>query len=550
MKPLFIYLVLALCLNINAQIITTIAGSGMGYSGDGGQALNAKFKRPTQINVDAAGNIYIADSHNSRLRKISTNGIITTIAGTGVYGSSGDGGSAALAKTTFPAGVCVDLTGNIYFTESGGAFVSYTILPSLPPQFLNGNRVRKIDVNGIISTIAGTNTTAGYSGDGGLALSAQFFFPNGITTDAVGSVFFVDHGNHCIRKIDTNGIISTVAGIGDTTGAFYVNTNSGFVNVGDTATAGYSGDGGQAIAAKLRYPIDIAIDNAGNLYITDWGNHCIRKVDANGIITTIAGTGTSGFSGDNGLAVSAQLNSPLGIDVDNAGNIYFAEYNNHRIRKIDANGIITTIAGTGIAGFSGDGGLPTAAKLYMPYGVKWYNGKIYFTDLGNSRVRMICPSGALSITASDTTVCAGQTLTLTASGASSYTWSTLQTSAAITVTPSANSVYAVYTSDKSSCKAASQIIISVSPCTGVSELNKENEALKVYPNPANTEIYFDVPNQNNFDVEIFNTLGQLVLQKNNCTNGSALNISTLKPNVYYLKVKSNKHNYYAKFLKE
>ena len=237
----------------------------------------------------------------------------------------------------------------------------------------SGNqRIRKIDATtGIITTVAGTGTS-GFSGDGGLASSAQLWNPRGINVDSIGNVFFADLSNQRIRKIDaTTGIISTIAG---------------------TGTAGYSGDGGLSSSAQLWNPWGVAVDSAGNIFIADTASQRIRKIDVTtGVISTVAGTGTAGFSGDGGLATSAQLNSPQGLAVDSAGNVFIADTTNHSIRKIDATtGLITTVTGTGTAGFSGDGNAPNTALLNNPLGVAVDSvGNIFIADTFNQRIRKI-----------------------------------------------------------------------------------------------------------------------------------------------------------------
>ena len=359
MKPkiiLYIIAVLFFDFSIHAQNISTYAGNGIsGYSGDGGLATLAKLFDPWAIAVDLGGNVYISDGGNNRLRKVNTSGIITTIAGTGVLGYSGDGGPATLAKLNGPVGVAVDASGNIYIAEPFN------------------NRIRKINSSGVITTIAG-NGNLGYSGDGGLATLAEMNFPTGVAVDAAGNIYIGDQGNNCIRKVNTGGIITTIAGSGP---------------------GGYSGDGGPATLALLSTPAGVAVDAAGNVFIGDLGNQRIRKIDTGGIISTIAGTGVQGFSGDGAAATLAQLNQPAGVSVDSSGNVYIADFTNSRIRKINSSGIISTIAGTGVQGYAGDGGAATLAQLNQPYGVAVdVTGNIFIADYFNQRIRKInAPTG-------------------------------------------------------------------------------------------------------------------------------------------------------------
>jgi sugar lactone lactonase YvrE len=275
--------------------ITTVAGNGTpGFSGDGGPATNARLAYPTGVAVDAAGNLYIADRLNSRVRKVSTSGTITTVAGDGSAGFSGDGGPATNAQLAGPYGVAVDAAGNLYIAD------------------FQNSRVRKVSTSGTITTVAGDGSF-GFSGDGGPATNAQLAGPNGVAVDAAGNLYIADINNHRVRKVSTSGTITTVAGNG---------------------TPGFSGDGGPATNARLRPPTGVAVDAAGNLYIADIFNQRVRKVSTSGTITTVAGTGIYGFSGDGGPATNARLAYPSGVAVDAAGNLYIADQNNHRVRKV------------------------------------------------------------------------------------------------------------------------------------------------------------------------------------------------------------------------
>jgi len=363
MQKIFSLLLLAfLCqfpfnLQSQNQIITTIAGTGVaGYSGDGGAATSAKLNQPTKPAVDAAGNTYVVDNANNVIRKINSSGIITTIVGTGVAGYSGDGGLATNARINYPWGIALDASGNLYIAEGFN------------------NVIRKVDAfTNIITTIAGGGPSeSGYSGDGGPATAAKLNFCTSIAVDASGNIYFTDDGNNVIRKIDTGGIISTIAGNG---------------------TAGYSGDGGPAASAVLSFPTGLNVDITGNLYLADYTNHVIRKIDVFGIINTIAGNGTVGFSGDGGLATSAQLNTPYDAIADTAGNIFITDAFNNRIRIIDNSGVISTYAGTGVAGYNGDGGLATSAQLNKPIGICLDgNGNLVIADWNNNVVRKVAPA--------------------------------------------------------------------------------------------------------------------------------------------------------------
>jgi PKD repeat protein len=341
-----------------SDTITTIAGVGtIGFSGDGGQATSAQLNRPRGVAIDAQGNVYVANEGAHRVRKVSS-GVITTVAGTGVLGYSGDGGQATSAQLNGPVGVAVDGQGNIYIADR------------------DNNRIRKVSA-GIISTVAG-NGTAGYSGDGGQATSAQINSPYGIAVDAQGNLYIADYGNNRVRKV-SGGIISTIAG---------------------TGVAGYSGDGGQATSAQLKGPLGVTVDAQGNLYIADYLNYRVRKVSG-GVISTIAGIGTAGFSGDGGQATSAQLNAPADVAVDAAGNLYIADWSNNRIRAVSG-GTITTVAGNATAGFAGDGGQASSAQLNNPFGVAVDGqGSVYVSDSLNQRLRKIenkLPTASFTLT--------------------------------------------------------------------------------------------------------------------------------------------------------
>jgi uncharacterized repeat protein (TIGR03803 family) len=345
--------------NLPNGIITTVAGGGDNYPGDGGAATNAELAYPQGVAVDATGNLFIADMLNNVIRKVGTNGIITTVAGNGINDYSGDGGAATNAELNYPWGVAVDTTDNLFIADQ------------------NNNRVRKVGTNGIISTVAG-NGTNNYSGDGGAATNAELYWPLGAAVDATGNLYIADYGNSCIREVDTSGIINTVAGSG---------TN-------------YPGDGDAATNAGLSGPYGVAVDAIGNLFIADPNSNLIRKVGTNGIITTAAGNGdgagTGGYgdyySGDGGAATNAELNLPQGVTVDATGNLFIADWGNNVIREVGTNGIITTVAGGGANGL-GDGGAATNADLF-PVGVAVdATGNLFIADLGNRCIRKVVIQG-------------------------------------------------------------------------------------------------------------------------------------------------------------
>ncbi len=350
--------------SLSAQTITTIAGTGYragtgfgGYTGDGGAATNAQLAHPYGIAFDAGRNLYIADGVNHCVRKVTPAGIITTIAGTGTAGHTGDGGPATAATCRYPHGIVIDPDGSIIFTE-------------------NGNHcIRKIAPSGIISTIAGTGLPV-FSGDGGPATAAGVIGPGGICRDGAGNLYYCDGASSSIthiRKIDPAGIITTVAGSGAST---------------------YSGDGLPATDAGFSSPTDITLDASGNLLFTSWGDHRIRKIGTDGIISTIAGVSFSGYGGEGLPATATQLNYPAFLAVDTIGNIIFSDQINHRLRKINTSGLIVTVAGNGTMAYAGDGGPATAANLNSPMGVHISgNGVICFADMQNNVVRKITMNG-------------------------------------------------------------------------------------------------------------------------------------------------------------
>ncbi len=347
---------LLLCLALLAfhigygQTISTIAGTGASaYSGDGAGAVSAALSGPFAVAADNKGNIFVADRLNHRIRKIDRSGIISTVAGNGTAGFSGDGGPATLAMIDGPTGVAADTAGNLFIADK------------------NNNRIRRVS-NGMITTIAGTGTAA-YSGDGGPASAAAINGPRSVATDKRGNVFIADQSNNRIRKIDAAGIIKTIAGNG---------------------SQGFSGDGGPATNAQLYNPAGLAAGANGELCIADVDNERVRRVAADGTITTVAGTGTSGFSGDYNAATGAQLYEPIGLATDKLGNVYLADAWNQRIRMITVSGSIFTIAGNGAAGFSGDAGLAINAAFNNPYGIAVESsGVIYVADYTNNRIRKI-----------------------------------------------------------------------------------------------------------------------------------------------------------------
>ncbi|MGA8214668.1 MAG: choice-of-anchor D domain-containing protein [Candidatus Sulfotelmatobacter sp.] len=350
----------------SSGVIKTVAGStcnpGNGYFypivGDGGPALSAEFAWPQGVFVDPAGNIFIADWLNCAVREVvAATGIIHTVAGNGSFpGYSGDGQQATQAQLPWPTSVFVDNNGNVFITDSGN------------------NAIREVAANGIIQTIAG-NGTAGYAGNGGPAINALLNSPNGLLLDSLGNIFFADTGNFVVREIiASSGIIQTVAGNG---------------------TQGYSGDSGPATSAELSSPAGVFVDESGDLFIPDGGNQVVREVvAATGDIETVAGNGKTNTCGDGFPAASACLSAPNIAFTDPVGNIFIADSGHSVIREVvAATGIIKTIAGNGVTGYSGDGGPPASAQLAAPEGVFVDNsGNIFIADSGNNVIRQVIAS--------------------------------------------------------------------------------------------------------------------------------------------------------------
>lgn len=403
--------------------ISTVAGIGTaGYSGDGGPATGAQFNGPTGVAVDAAGNLYVADTANNCVRKVTSGGTITTVAGNGNQGYGGDGGAATGATLNGPQGLALDASGNLYIADT------------------YNDRVRMVAPNGTIGTVAGTGISS-FSGDGSAAAGATLVLPTDVAVDQAGNLYIADFGNSRVRLV-TQGVINTVAGSSDgdqpadNLAALNVRFNGptgiavdpagnlylaeGSVGSGSGLAAGdfkiwkisaagilstaagngwqtYAGDGAAASLAQFNAPTGVALDSAGNLFVADSLNNRVRKVAPDGTITTVAGNGLAGFSGDAGPATSAQLKKPVAVAVDPAGNLFITDSGNQRVRKVFPDGTIGTVAGNGNAGLFGDGDFAWLAALHDPRGIAVdAYGRIYIADTGNHRVREVMPDGRIT----------------------------------------------------------------------------------------------------------------------------------------------------------
>jgi sugar lactone lactonase YvrE len=333
----------------NAQTVVTVVGTGLiGSDGDGAVANKARLFGTNGLALDRFGNLYLADSLNHRIRKIGLDGLITTIAGTGTAGFSGDGGAANKATINYPVMLAFAGDGSLLFSDYGN------------------HRVRRIASDGTISTVAG-NGTEGFSGDGGAASAAQLNDPIGIAAAADGSIYIGDAQNHRIRKVSANGTISTFAG---------------------TGTAGFAGDGAAATAAQFNFPGALLLDGAGHLLVADYANNRVRKIDASGVVTTFAGNGTAGSGGDNAAATAAQLLAPFALALGTNGSVLIAEQLGNRVRRVASNGTITTAVGGGATAI--DDALASATLLLSPSGLTSNEaGEIWIADRGSHRVRKL-----------------------------------------------------------------------------------------------------------------------------------------------------------------
>jgi sugar lactone lactonase YvrE len=335
--------------------IGTLAGDGQArYGGDGGPAEQASLDKPRgQLATGPDGSIFVADTFNNRIRRIAPDGTISTVAGTGVAGSAGDGRPAASAQLRWPHDVDVDAEGNVYIADAAN------------------HRIRMVTPDGIIRTVVGTGV-GGFNGDGLAGPATLVFRPKAVVATS-SFLWFSDGDNNRVRVLDrVRGVVRTVAG---------------------TGVKGYSGDGGRATSARISAPRAIALDSIGNLYFADSQNHRIRRVGLDGIIRTVAGTGVAGFRGDGAAATRALLDQPRGLAVADDATLYVADSDNSRVRRVDLRtGIISTVVGNGLRRYAGDGGAAVRASLYNPRGVTVdRQGRLLISDTLNNRIRVVGP---------------------------------------------------------------------------------------------------------------------------------------------------------------
>ncbi|MET7391604.1 NHL repeat-containing protein [Streptomyces sp. NPDC005529] len=333
--------------------LRTVAGTGvMGFEGGQLPALTAQLSCPSGLARGVDGSLYITDMWNHSIRRLSTDNVITTVAGTGSWGFSGDNQQATDAHLECPSAIAVGADGSLYISDQRNA------------------RVRKVDPQGVITTVAGTNARL-FNGDNQQATAANLSLPEGLAIGGDGSLYVADPGAERVRRINAQGVITTVAG---------------------TGVRGFGGDGVPATQAQLHTPSALALDSEGCLYIADSSNHRVRRVDAEGVITTVAGTGVAGFGGDGVPATQAQLHTPSALAVDSEGCLYIADKFTHRVRRVNTQGVIATVVGTGATAPLGDGEPLTVATLDKPVGLAFdSDGFLYIADFDTHRVRRILP---------------------------------------------------------------------------------------------------------------------------------------------------------------
>ncbi|MBF2708974.1 T9SS type A sorting domain-containing protein [Flavobacterium soyangense] len=464
-----------------AGVVATLAGDQSNPGSTDGLGTNVSLNEPLDVTVDSAGNVYVADTFNNRIRKISLAGVVTTLAGSGIAGTADGTGIGASFKT--PTGVAVDLAGNVYVADVGN------------------QKIRKITPVGLVTTFAGTGIAGAADGTG---TAASFYNPSGVAVDSAGNVYIADQSNNKVRKITVAGVVTTLAGIG---------------TIGSTDGTGAS--------ASFKYPYNLAVDAGGNVYVADAGNNKIRKITPAGVVTTLAGSGAIGAADDTGTAAS--FYNPLGVTVDSAFNVYVADTSNRKIRKITPAGVVTTVAGSGVIGATDDTG--AAASFFNPSGVEVdFAGNVYVADRNNYKVRKILATG----------------YTIAPVLAAGLNFD--NTTGIISGTPTVASVATSYTVTAYNVAGSSSATVVIATTTlGITTFNKQ--VLKLYPNPANSFLDIQTPNNTTLDkVCIIDLTGKKVLEQTQ--NTSQVDVAHLANGMYIIEAFSGEEKFSSKFMKE
>ena len=465
-----------------AGVVSTLSGSYVSSSIIDGAAMDAKFDNPFGVAVDASGNVYVADSDHHVIRKITTTGMVSTLAGSGSIGSADGTGVISLNA---PSGIAVDTKGNMYVTNTGNC------------------KIRKINTAGMVSSFVGSGADG--SADG-IGTTTSFKSPYGIAVDVSGNIYVADTYNHKIRKITTTGVVNTLAGSG----------------------AQGSADGVGAIAS-FNTPSSIAVDISGNVYVVDRGNHKIRKITAAGVVSTLAGSIDNTSGNTDGTGTAASFNSPYGVAVDVSGNVYVADTNNYKIRRITAAGVVSTFAGSGTPG-SADG-TGTVASFISPYGVTIdVSGNVYVTDMANNKVRKITVTGMVSTLAGSGSTGSADGIGITAS---------FNTPEGIAVDTSGN----LYIADTNN-----NIIRKISHSLITADFKMDSN-LKIYPNPTTALLHIQTPNNISIDnVIIVDLTGKKMLEQTQ--NTSQIDVARLAKGMYIIEAFSGEEKFSSKFMKE
>ena len=538
----------------NAGVIKTVAGNGtVGYSGDNGPATAAKICFATGVAVDSSGNVYIADYANQRIRKVNASGVITTFAGNGTAGYTGDGVQATATELWSPWGVCFDKQQNLYIAD----YYNYCI--------------RKVSPAGIISTVAGSHGSSGNTGDGGPATLATLNEPRGVAVDNAGNIYIADGANNRVRKVDAaTGIISNFAG-------------------SEAGTSGtYSGDGGQATAAILYYPTAVAVDDSGYVYITDVYNNRVRAVAPDGIIKTVMGTGAGGYNMDNIPGTAAEINNPMGVAVDSIGNIYVADYFNSRVRKMSPIHCVPhggTISGSAYVSscspgvftatipggtWSVSGGHTTFTSYGTVHYVSAGTDSVFYTVVDTcGTVKVATTIQAITTPQYDSMgnihgkkyICIGYNTDMIDS-VTGGTWALVNGKATITsagvatgVTAGADTVEYTFTdSCGTQTRKYAVWVLAPHPCDSANSVpgipGQAAGRVSIFPNPASATLSVQLTDDSYNSFILTNNLGQVILRRNITTSSLDLDVHQLPAGIYYLLFSGSGGSEAARFLKD